>query len=318
MGLPEISVVICTHNRASLVEACLDSLTHQTVSSDRFEVVVVDNASTDGTVDILRRFSTQFEHFVFVTEPRIGVSYTRNRGVACSSPATAWIAALDDDTEVFPDWMEEMLKEVKHGRFDAFGGLVLPKHLTPPPVWFHDRYASSEFISPVACAIPKGPFFFIGCNCAYRKEPLQAIGGFPERIGPQGQAICYGDETFAQNRMHRAGYRLGYVPDVKAYHVVRSGKYSIRFFVRSAFSMGRDSWPSMEDRPTAAKLMRILLAGLFGSARACACIWQLVVPARRCYPANLAIDAISPLSWMAGAFAGAWTYRYSVRKGKKD
>ncbi|MDD5707192.1 MAG: glycosyltransferase family 2 protein [Kiritimatiellae bacterium] len=306
MGNLLISIGITSYNRAEMLRACLEALTRQTIPADRFEVVVADNNSTDNTLDMLATFRSRLPHLVIAQEHRRGVGYARNRTIVESSATTEWLAELDDDSEPFPDWLERVMAEIGRDRFDAFGGHVIPKPYGDLPKWYRKDYGDSDFISATACSIPKGPYYFIGCNSAYRKAPLRAVGGFPSSIlGKRGARICHWEETNAQVRMLRAGYRLGYVPDIKAYHFVRPDKCTPRYFLRVAYGTGRDSWAAMEDRPALRKILRIIASGHYRCSLALLRAWRMAVPSQSYYPTNLWIDAISPLYWMVGSLVGA-------------
>ena len=74
------TVVVCTYNRAHLLRSCLESLLAQTLDQGQFEVLVVDNNSTDATSQIVNEYTAKYSHFVAVAERQQGLSYARNRG----------------------------------------------------------------------------------------------------------------------------------------------------------------------------------------------------------------------------------------------
>src|SRR3990172_1969071 len=101
------SVIICTRNRRTYVKKCLQSLLEQDYRKNNFEVVLVDNASTDGTKDEVMEFSSLL-NLQYVWEPIPGVSRARNRGL---EKARGEIGVfLDDDTVAYPNWLTELLK----------------------------------------------------------------------------------------------------------------------------------------------------------------------------------------------------------------
>jgi glycosyltransferase involved in cell wall biosynthesis len=92
---PVLAVVIATHNRASYLEKALDALSAQTLPSHTFEVIVVDNASTDATREVVSGRIRASRNLRYLPEPRLGASVARNAGwQATSAP---YIAFLDDD-----------------------------------------------------------------------------------------------------------------------------------------------------------------------------------------------------------------------------
>ena len=90
-----LSVVVCTYNRATMLAHVLDSLSQQTISSEKLEVIVVDNNSQDETVDIAKKLLSQFKNHQFLHEPQQGLSYARNCGWRAASGE--YVAFLDCD-----------------------------------------------------------------------------------------------------------------------------------------------------------------------------------------------------------------------------
>ena len=100
---PDISVVLCTWNRAPLLRAALAALRDQRTNV-AFELIVVDNASTDGTPELLRQLADQTPHLRVIHEGRQGLSFARNSGIAAARAPL--IAFTDDDVRVGTGWIE--------------------------------------------------------------------------------------------------------------------------------------------------------------------------------------------------------------------
>nr|MCU0396174.1 glycosyltransferase family 2 protein [Chitinophagaceae bacterium] len=134
---PALSVVICTYNRQKFIGACLACLAQQTLSPSDWEVIVVDNASTDGTDGIVQAFISQHPGlpFRYVHEAQKGLSYARNRGIA--EAAAPIITFIDDDAEAVPHFAATILAFMQqHPEAAGAGGRVLPKYSEKPePVW---------------------------------------------------------------------------------------------------------------------------------------------------------------------------------------
>jgi len=131
----DLSVVISTYNRSAMLTSALDSVLAQESRGVRYEVIIVDNNSTDDTREVVARRITQgHANLRYVFEPKQGVSHARNTGVA---QATApLIAFADDDVRVTKDWVAN----IKH-TFDRYpevnylGGKILPIWPSAPPAW---------------------------------------------------------------------------------------------------------------------------------------------------------------------------------------
>jgi glycosyltransferase involved in cell wall biosynthesis len=106
---PEISVIICSYNRSSYIINAVNSLFHQTMQRDRFEVVVVDNNSIDNTGELVREFINTHPYFNlhYMTEKRQGASYARNTGAAIAKAPL--LCFMDDDAVAEPDFLERIV-----------------------------------------------------------------------------------------------------------------------------------------------------------------------------------------------------------------
>jgi GT2 family glycosyltransferase len=131
--VPAVSVVVSTFNRAHDLERTLPATLRQHLDAP-YEVVVVDNASTDGTADVIRRLQARFPHLRAEYEASRGAACGRNRGIQASRAPI--IAITDDDTEVTLDWLAQMLATFeKHPDIAYVGGRVLPQWSGRPPAW---------------------------------------------------------------------------------------------------------------------------------------------------------------------------------------
>ncbi len=279
-----LTVVVCSYNRAYYLMRCLDALLEQTMSKNVYEILVVDNKSIDGTPELVAQYILSHQNVRYFREARQGLSFARNSGLA--KARADWVAYVDDDGEVFPDFIQVVVETIKSKEFDAFGGVYFPKYSPGKPKWFRDDFASNALISRVPCSIPSGPFWFCGGICAFRRSALELVGGFPVNLGMSGQKLAYGEETLVQVRLHRAGYKLGFVPTIRMDHWVLPAKYRLWHFASSTFGEGRDSWRSHDQTPRWRPLLRI-----YGSA------------VKRCLIAvsRFAIAWVPGTTWRAGS-----------------
>jgi glycosyltransferase involved in cell wall biosynthesis len=131
----DVSIVISTYNRCGMLEAALDSALAQESDGVRYEVIVVDNNSTDHTGEVIeRRINEGHANLRYLFEAQQGVSYARNTGVA--NAAAPIIAFADDDVRVATDWVANIKHEFDlHPEVDYLGGKILPHWPSPPPAW---------------------------------------------------------------------------------------------------------------------------------------------------------------------------------------
>lgn len=239
MTIPTLTIIICTHNRAGLLPLCLDSLGSQTASAERFTILVVDNASTDHTRELVATYRQQYPHLDYVYEPITGLSHARNRGYL--GALTPWVLYIDDDARALPDLVEQALSTIEHEDFDAFGGRFVHWFYYGQPRWFPADFEGGGRPTMAEQATLLGPGeFFNGGIMAFRRSVLVDAGGFSTDYGMRGEMIAYGEESELQVRLRQSGYRLGYDPHLVIEHLVRPEKLRLGWHLRSRYAHGRD------------------------------------------------------------------------------
>lgn len=235
---PLVTVIICTHNRCELLGRCLDALSRQQAPAERFCVMVVDNASTDGTQHLVRKVAASAGYALrFVQEPRLGLSHARNAGARNS--ATPWLAYLDDDALPMEDWMEAVLEFIdRHPEDGVFGGPYVPFYLTPPPRWLPGdlgRFWQGDQV----LRLPWRRCTLIGCNFITHRHVFDAIGGFDANLGVKGREVRYGEETMFYRQALAMGFPVWYTPAPVVRHLVRPEKYRLSWHVTSLIELGK-------------------------------------------------------------------------------
>ena len=183
------SVVIPAYNEEQYLGHCLAALARQTCPADRFEVIVVDNGSTDATAEIARRYGG----VRVIAEPRKGVAHARQAGFATARGAI--IASTDADTVVPPFWVERIME---HFRADpALGAVYGPVH------WPDGRPMEQLLVRyPVTWGLWASNrvrhSLWWGSNFAVRREVFWEAGGFPVRWGAGS-----GEDTEIARRVRR-------------------------------------------------------------------------------------------------------------------
>jgi glycosyltransferase involved in cell wall biosynthesis len=223
-----LTVLICTWNRSSLLGETLDSLARVSVPDGlRWDVLVVDNNSTDDTATTVRNRALSFPvPLRYEFERRPGKSWAMNTGLAaCSSPITAFI---DDDIDVSREWLTAVTTSFsEHRDISYVGGRVDPIWEAPCPGWFADTgktlwgtlaildYGDEPFVFEDRRKIP------IGANFAIRRAIVESVGGFDPTLGRNSDRILLGQELpefFA--RVRTAGLHGLYVPAMRVGHHV--------------------------------------------------------------------------------------------------
>src|SRR5690349_1483083 len=103
-----ITVAICTYNRARYLPHAIESLVGQSLAASQFEILIVDNASTDPTHEVVKRYLPKLSNLRYLYEPRQGLSHARN--TAWQSAEGKYVAYLDDDAQANPHWLIGILR----------------------------------------------------------------------------------------------------------------------------------------------------------------------------------------------------------------
>lgn len=234
----QLTISICTYNRGNILLECLNSLLKQTISSDNYIVLIIDNNSTDNTKYVLESIKYKFNNFYYIVEKNQGLSYARNR--ALEETKTPWMASIDSDAKAHPKWIETIFEVIKNNDFDCFGGPYYAWHLYgPQPIWLPKNFGTYE--ASQSYGLLKGKTYIPGGNYVVRCDVAREIGRFSTELGMKGNQCGYGEETNFFEKMHQAGYRMGYVPNLIIYHCVLPHKYSIKWQFESAFARGKSN-----------------------------------------------------------------------------
>ena len=248
---PELTVIICTYNRAYLLTETLPTILQQNISNDRFQVLIVNNNSTDNTAEILDGFTNKYNNLLVIEEKTQGLGYAKNTGMDAAT--TDWIVYLDDDAKVPNDFVKKALNNINNDNFQCFGGVYLPWYKYGKPKWFQDKYVSNKGKLGKFTILKED--FISGGIMAIKKTILHKFGGFPTNLGMSGNQIAYGEETLLQIRMRKSGMEIGYDPNWMMYHLVNQYKLSLWWFIKSGFVSGRDAWLAYEEHVSLKKII---------------------------------------------------------------
>ena len=215
---PFISIVVCTRDRVPELESCLRHLDRQDYPV--FEVVVVDNAPTSDAIRVLVEARQSRINYRYAVEPRGGLSWARNAGIAAASGEI--VAFLDDDEEPDPNWLAGLATGFARG--DDIGcvtGIIVPARLDTQVEWWFEAAGGHSKGRGFTSAIfsrhgPQSPLyplppFGAGGNMAFRREALARIGGFDVALGT-GTPARAAEDTLALTLVLLAGYRIAYEP----------------------------------------------------------------------------------------------------------
>ena len=238
----EATVLICTFNRAEDLTRTLKSLA-RTRTSASWEVLVVDNNSTDRTKAVVLEHTSDFPVPIrYVFEARQGKSNALNTGMQCARAAI--IVFTDDDVDVPEEWLEAAVRPLLDRRdIDYTGGPVRPAWGAPRPPWLDEtgNLGGTIAVKDHGCV----PFIFederktpLGVNMAVRRSLIEKIGGFRPDLGRNGRSLLGQEQAEFFYRSRRAGARGLYAPDMWLIHTVPAARLTREYFRRWWFWKG--------------------------------------------------------------------------------
>jgi glycosyltransferase involved in cell wall biosynthesis len=229
-GMPAVSIVLPTYNRASELPSAINSALDQTAPPETFELLIVDNNSTDATADVIDGFATAHpERVQGVFEARQGVAFARQAGV--DRARAPILAFFDDDVRVSKNWIETIVRTfAEHPAVDCIGGKVLPEWSAPPPDWLTRAHwaplALQDFgDEPIALSFEnrKG---LISANLACRRCTFERVGGFSPELQRVKNGIGSLEDEDWMRRLWKAGGRALYTPELVATTEIPSTRLS--------------------------------------------------------------------------------------------
>lgn len=223
---PDVSVIVPTYNRCEVLRGALESLLRQETAGTKYEVIVVDNNSTDDTRRVVEELGRQSPHIdlIYCFEGQQGVSYARNTGIAQARASI--LAFTDDDIRPAPDWVARVHEGFrKFPEADCIGGKVLPDPATRFPEWLTENHWTPLALlnlgdEPLVLDVPNGAGL-VGANLAIRAAVLKEVGSFQPRLQRVKDSIGSLEDMEFEFRLSAARKRLMYLPELIVYtHVL--------------------------------------------------------------------------------------------------
>lgn len=220
---PRITACICTYNRDQFLYAALESLAKQELSAEAYEIILVDNNSTDQTQKLAGAFAANYPdiHFHNFLEEKQGLSNARNCGIKEAKGEI--IAFIDDDAIADPYYLTNLLQF-----FDANPSVMAAGGKILPYFYPHDQepaWLSWYLIGLLSCldlGDQEKPFprYPIGCNMIFRQSVFDHIGEFDPRLGRIENRLMGSEEKDLFIRVKEAGLPVYYVPQALVYHTI--------------------------------------------------------------------------------------------------
>ena len=259
-----ISVVIPTRNRADLLAPALASLLKQDLAPSGFEVLVIDNGSTDHTQHVIDQYKVQLTNLSDIYAPDPGLHTGRHAGMKAAKGDILVFA--DDDIEALPTWLSSIAVAFQDPPVAMVGGNNYPFFLQTPPDWLNRMWRRPTFrghksissLSVIEFTQPPremSPYHVWGCNFAIRKEVLLQAGGFHPDGMPKELIRFRGDgETHVSKHVAESGLKCVFHPGASVYHKVTPERMTHAYFRQRGFNQGvSDSYTQLrqQDLPSA-------------------------------------------------------------------
>lgn len=241
-----ITVIICTYNRGDGLICALKSLLPQTLSSDLWSVLIVNNNSTDRTVEMFESFKQEYlsvdssPSMNMITESNQGLSYARNRGI--SEANGDFLIFIDDDQEVSVNFLQSYYENCNNKGGECIaGGPVAPLYETGKPKWaskYTERTISGylEYKSSTRF-FPKGSYP-TGGNMGFSADIFAKYGDFSTNLGRIGNSLLGGEESDLFRRIATQRSDIIYLNDAKVYHHIPASRTTIDFLRRVSRMVG--------------------------------------------------------------------------------
>lgn len=242
-----LSVIIPTRNRSYLLDGALESLTKQSHPQISYEVIVIDNGSTDNTKEVVLSYSNRIHSLLYFNEPKPGLHHGRHLGMRMARSDI--LVYADDDIEAFPSWLSAIAWSFNNPDVVLVGGKNVPKFESPPPSWLLKMWEKDRqgrrilaYLSLIELGsenIEIDPYYVFGCNYSIRKTILQQAGGFHPDAMPSDLIRYRGDgETHVSDFVRTNGLKAVYNPFAAIRHVIPTTRMTSEYFAQRAYNEG--------------------------------------------------------------------------------
>jgi glucosyl-dolichyl phosphate glucuronosyltransferase len=238
MSTPRVTVAVLTYNRSRRLRETLAGMVRQNYPAGGWELLVVDNNSTDDTRECVSSFATAVTAPRLVVETRQGLDHGRNRAI--DEARGDLIVLADDDIIVGPDWLAQLVAPFSSDsahRIGVVGGEVVPVFPDGVPAWLEKAHR------PLAFRRDPGPLppgqAPMGANFAFPKWVFGRLGKFDTTLDRQGKRLFGGGDSEMIRRIRAAGLEAWFVPGARALHQMSADRLTFSYAKRHAFDSAR-------------------------------------------------------------------------------
>jgi len=235
------SVIVCTYNRDKFIYSCLQKIADNGFPVSDYEILLVNNNSTDTTEQLCLKFQNDYPQvqFRYFVEYNQGLSFARNRGI--KEAKGEWLIFLDDDAMVHKGYLQNLaLNLVNYPDANAFGGKIIPEFESgEEPAWL----CSWTYIWVSALNMGNNVKLFnkkypIGANMGVSRAAIGKCGAFNTSLGRSKNNLMGGEEKDLFNRIKAERFSIYYFPDVVVNHVIPQNRTTNDFIKRLGAGIG--------------------------------------------------------------------------------
>ncbi len=255
------SIIVCTYNRDSFLEETIKSILLHFSNKTNFELLIIDNNSTDTTAQLVKPFLSKPQVRYFL-ETNQGLSHARNRGI--QEAGNDILVFLDDDIDIEANYLDVCDDVYSNPDVQIVGGKVLPYRVSVPN-WLPEKffYLASIFdLGDITHYSNK----LMGANYTMRKAVAEKVGLYNVELGRKGNSLMGGEENDYFNRAHALGYRVMYNPNLIVYHKINNKlnkDYIFSYSRQNGKSEGLIDYKLNKYRFMGKIIKSILMIGLF-------------------------------------------------------
>jgi glucosyl-dolichyl phosphate glucuronosyltransferase len=232
------TVAVITYNRSRFLKETLVDLVRQDYPAGHWEILVIDNNSTDDTAAVVAAFASQNPAPRHVIETEQGLDHGRNRAI--EEARGELLVLIDDDVLMGPDWLNQLTAPFSpqdSGRIGVVGGEVIPIFPDGLPDWLRGAHRPLAFRAD-AGPLPPGQSP-MGANFAFPRSVFARLGKFNTALDRQGSALFGGGDTEMIRRIRAAGLEVWFVPAARVQHQMPASRLTLRYALRHAFDSAR-------------------------------------------------------------------------------
>lgn len=265
-----VTVAVCTRNRAPSLERAVRSVleelaTSRWASDPQFCLLVVDNGSTDGTAECVRRLQQSEPRLRYVLEPIAGIAVARNRALAALE--TEVVVFIDDDETVCPGFIEAHMDTYEQqpgcvavgGAMDLYFDTGAPRWVSPALMGLYSSYPVSEGTCRPLEPRENPPF---GGNLSLLAAAAHECGGFDPAFGRVDKSLVGGEETVLLEALRSAGNEIWLTGAARIRHHVPAERARLAWVLRRSIGQGRTEQRIAADHALGPIVLRLLFGGM--------------------------------------------------------